>query len=136
MKKALPIAAMLLALASNARAENEDAKKAETAEVVALSLLLQQAQAALAPANALDALRKDTAVSIAAIEALMKHSPAIADPTLYWPVVQNLDRPGLLAIAHAYQAATVAAATGTLGTDVWLVAAMWCANGLVSRLGG
>ncbi|MCI1041797.1 hypothetical protein [Caballeronia zhejiangensis] len=117
-----------------AHAESDAAKQAETAEAIALSLLVQQAQAAAAPANALDAERKDVAVSAAAIDALLQHSPNSPQSAAgYWAMAQ-VDHAGLAAIAAVYQARAAAEAAATAGRDVWASAALYAANGLVSRV--
>ncbi|RAR66865.1 hypothetical protein C7401_102290 [Paraburkholderia unamae] len=129
------LAITLLLACGLAHAESDTAKKTETAEVIALSLLLQQAEAAIASTSALDASRQDVAVSIASVDALLAHSPTLpANMSTYWVSVQQLDHAGLVALASTYQVRAAAAATATLGRDIWLSAALSCANGLMSRL--
>ncbi|WP_186020525.1 hypothetical protein [Burkholderia gladioli] len=125
--KTITTIAVLLACAT-AHAESDTAKKAETAEALALSLLLQQAEAAIALTSALDTSRQDVAVSIASIDALL------ANMATYWTAVQQLDHAGLVALASTYQARAAAQATATIGTDIWSSAALSCANGLMARL--
>ncbi|MDN4573638.1 hypothetical protein DBB29_08630 [Pandoraea cepalis] len=135
MKRALAIATALMLTCGVVRAESDTAKKAETAEALALALLLQQAEAAIALTSGLDTSRQDVAVSIASVDALLAHSPTLpANMSTYWTAVQQLDRAGLVALASTYQARAAAQATATIGTDIWSTAALSCANGLMARL--
>lgn len=136
MRPIRTIIALAISLAcATAHAESDTAKKAETAEAIALSLLLQQAEAAAVSTTALDTSRQDVAVSIASIDALLAHRPTLpASMPTYWTAVQQLDHAGLVALASTYEARAAAAATATLGRDIWLVAALSCANSLMSRL--
>ena len=127
------VAAFVLSVATSA-AWADATTKAETAETLAIALLIQQFQAAAAPLNALNAQRQDAAVTLATVDALERENPVPPAPALWWPLVQNLDRGGLLALALAAQAQ--AAASAGFSRDVWQLAALNAANGLVSRLGG
>ncbi len=135
MKRALAIATALMLTCGVVRAESDTAKKAETAEALALSLLLQQAEAAIALMSGLDTSRQDVAVSIASVDALLAHSPTLpANMSTYWTAVQQLDHAGLVALAATYQVRAAAQATASIGTDIWSTAALSCANGLMARL--
>ncbi|WP_343663277.1 hypothetical protein [Paraburkholderia tropica] len=132
--RSLLVVALMLACAT-AHAESDTAKKAETVEAIALALLLQQAEAAIALTSGLDTSRQDVAVSIASVDALLAHSPTLpANMSTYWTTVQQLDHAGLVALAATYQVRAAAQATATIGTDIWSTAALSCANGLVARL--
>ncbi|MDN7857979.1 hypothetical protein QZM81_19430 [Burkholderia cepacia] len=129
------LALVLMLACATTHAESDTAKKAETAEVITLSLLLQQAEAAIATTSALNTSRQDVAVSIASVDALLAHSPTLpANMSTYWASVQQLDHAGLVALASTYQVRAAAAATATLGRDIWLSAALSCANGMMARL--
>ena len=127
------VAALLLSLAT-ASAWADATTKAETAETLAIALLLQQAEAAAAPLNALNAQRQDAAVTLATVDAFERQNPVPPNPALWWPLVENLDQGGLLALALTAQ--TNASANVAFYQGAWQRAALNAANGLVSRLGG